>query len=85
MTRRSSILPKPEPHGLRREEAAAYVGLSAGAFDRAVNAGDLPKPRELAGCKVWSRTALEAALDDPAPETGVSQKDRDQCDAVFGA
>ncbi len=69
MTARANILPKPEPYALRRAEAAAYVGLSAGHFDKAVDQGDMPAPVDLAGIKVWSRRALERALDPGAPET----------------
>ena len=75
MTARRDILPRPEPFGLRREVAAAYVGLSCGAFDRAVAEGQLPRPREIGGCKVWSRRALERALDELS--TPVNPWDRD--------
>ncbi len=63
MTARTDILPKPEPYALRRAEAAAYVGLSAVHFDKAVDVGAMPAPIDLAGIKVWSRRALERALD----------------------
>jgi hypothetical protein len=56
----------PEPFALRREAAAAYVGLSAGHFDKAVDEGSMPGPIDLAGVKVWSRRALERALDPEA-------------------
>lgn len=69
MAARRDILPRPEPHGLRREMAAAYVGLSASVFDRAVRDGDMPAPAEIAGIKVWSRRKLEEALDGGPPPT----------------
>ncbi|MFP4125187.1 MAG: helix-turn-helix transcriptional regulator [Alphaproteobacteria bacterium] len=54
--------------GLRRERAAAYVGVSAGTFDDLVRRGQLPRPRLLADgrVKVWDRADLDAVL-----ETGV--------------
>ncbi len=66
MTARARILPLPEPIALRREAAAAYVGLSAGHFDKAVDKGDMPKPTDLAGVDVWPCRALERALDPEA-------------------
>ena len=56
----------PEPFALRREAAAAYVGLSAGHFDKAVDSGLFPQPVDLSGVKVWTRRALEQALDPDA-------------------
>jgi len=56
----------PEPFALRREAAAAYVGLSATHFDKAVDSGLFPRPVDLAGVKVWTRRALEQALDPDA-------------------
>ena len=66
MTARTHILPMPEPFALRREAAAAYVGLSATHFDKAVESGLFPHPVDLAGVKVWTRRALEHALDPSA-------------------
>ena len=66
MATRTRILPMPEPFALRREAAAAYVGLSAGHFDKAVDSGLFPQPVDLAGVKVWTRRALEQALDPSA-------------------
>ena len=59
-------MPLPEPFALRREAAAAYVGLSAGHFDKAVDEGAMPEPTNLVGVKVWTRRALEQALDPSA-------------------
>ena len=66
MTARADILPKPTPIGLRRSEAAAYVGLSATQFDKAVAAGEMPAPRCICGVKVWSVRKLAEALDPEA-------------------
>jgi hypothetical protein len=69
MPSRRDRLPLPTPAGLRREDAAAFVGLSPGTFDRAVANGELPAGREIAGCRVWSVAGLAAALDARASET----------------
>jgi excisionase family DNA binding protein len=57
--------------GLRRERAAAYVGVSAGTFDDMVRNGELPRPRLLGGgrVKVWDRADLDAAIE-AAPVDG---------------
>ena len=48
--------------GLNRQEAAAYVGVSATKFDELVRTGTMPQPRLIGRRKVWIRTELEAAL-----------------------
>lgn len=63
MTARSHILPKPTPIGLRRSEAAAFIGLSPTHFDKAVSIGEMPSPRDICGVNVWSARKLAAALD----------------------
>jgi predicted DNA-binding transcriptional regulator AlpA len=67
MSERASIVGR----GLRREKAAAYVGVSAGLFDAMVREGDLPRPRLLGGgrVKVWDRADLDAAIE-AAPVDG---------------
>jgi hypothetical protein len=37
------------PQGLRREEAAAHVGVSSSKFDEWVSRGLMPKPKSLSG------------------------------------
>lgn len=51
---------------LSRENAAEYVGVSAGTFDKLVAAREMPRPRCYRNCarKVWLRRELDAALDD---------------------
>lgn len=62
---RPSILPR----GLSRLEAAAYVGLSPNAFDRAVRAGDLPAPRRFPSVAkaLWDRVQLDRVFDRSSP------------------
>lgn len=53
-----------EPRGLRRELAAAYVGVSASKFDEWVGDGRMPKPKRVDGCTIWDRRALDEAFDE---------------------
>lgn len=46
-----------------RREAASYVGLSVGSFDKLVRQAVLPGPIEFLGRKVWDRHALDRAID----------------------
>ena len=53
------------PLMLRRELAAAYVGMCPRLFDDAVNDGLIPPPIPLVGTvKAWHRSDLEAWLED---------------------
>lgn len=51
------------PRGLKREEAARYVGISASKFDEMVKDGRMPIPKEIDACRVWDRLALDAAFE----------------------
>lgn len=52
------------PAAMRRELAAAYVGLSPSSFDRAVKEGVLPKPVIVYGStKVWLQNELLQCLE----------------------
>ena len=64
--RRRDQLPMPSPAGLRRVDAAAFVGLSPTHFDRAVHEGAMPQPRNICGVNVWSVRKLAEALDPDA-------------------
>lgn len=56
--------PKFQPHrGLRRDQAAAYIGVSATKFDEMVRDGRMPKPIRIDGCTVWDLQELDAAFD----------------------
>lgn len=71
--RRSALPPTLQPRGLRREEAAAYVGVSAMTFDAMVRARTMPPPKIMPPSTVhtWDRLALDrayAALPDTAGE-----------------
>lgn len=47
---------------LGRRAAAAHAGLSLAEFERLVTAGELPRPCQRLGRRVWSRRALDDAL-----------------------
>jgi len=51
------------PRGLTRDQAAEFVGLSAGSFVEQVKAGILPPPISFGRRKVWDVQALNSALD----------------------
>jgi predicted DNA-binding transcriptional regulator AlpA len=52
------------PRGLRREAAAAYIGLGTTKFDELVADGRLPGPKRIDGCVIWDRCQLDAAFDE---------------------
>ncbi|MFZ5616216.1 MAG: helix-turn-helix transcriptional regulator [Pseudomonadota bacterium] len=63
MTRASPLPSGSLPRGLRRPEAAAYVGLGETKFDELVKDGRMPRPKRIDGRVVWDRRALDAAFD----------------------
>lgn len=50
--------------GLRREDAARYIGLSASKFDELVRDGRLPRPARIDGCVIWDVRKLDLACDE---------------------
>lgn len=52
------------PRGFRREGAARYIGISPTLFDRMRKEGRIPAPRDLFGCMVWDRHALDSLFGD---------------------
>jgi excisionase family DNA binding protein len=51
------------PRGLSREQAAAYVGISAGTFNEMVADRRMPAPKVINSRLVWDRVALDLAFD----------------------
>lgn len=49
------------PRGLRRAQAAIYLGISTSYFDSLRDR--LPPPRRLEGVQVWDRHDLDAFFD----------------------
>jgi len=62
--RRPQALPMNlPPRGLRREEAAEYIGVSVGKFDEMVTDGRMPQPKRIDARKVWDLRAVDRAFD----------------------
>ena len=51
------------PRGLSRLQAAAYVGVSAGTFDKLVSEGRMPKPKPIGARRVYDRVEIDSAFD----------------------
>jgi predicted DNA-binding transcriptional regulator AlpA len=49
--------------GLRREDAARYVGISTTKFDECVKDGRMPKPFRIDARVIWDLRRLDAAID----------------------
>lgn len=50
------------PRGLSRVEAARYIGVSPGTFDKLVDDGTMPQPKKIRARRVWDRAAIDAAF-----------------------
>lgn len=61
MTKR--LRPEIEPRGLRRPEAASYVGVSPTKFDEMVQDGRMPMPKQVDDCVIWDVRRLDDAFD----------------------
>jgi excisionase family DNA binding protein len=59
---RQAPLPLPEARGLNREQAAAYVGVSAGTFDKMVREGAMPAPKRYGARLIWDRQSLDLSF-----------------------
>ena len=51
------------PRGLKREEAAAYVGVSPSLFDMLVKDGRMPTPKRINSRTIWDRGRIDEAFD----------------------
>lgn len=61
---RGDVLPRSlPPAGISREEAAAFVGVSASLFDEMVDDGRMPGPKRINGRVVWSVRKLTLAFE----------------------
>lgn len=56
-------LPATARRCVDRKEAASYVGVSVGHFDKLVRSGEMPKPIKFGGRKVWDKHSLDRAID----------------------
>jgi len=69
MKKPDGALPLPEARGLNREQAAAYIGVSASLFDEMVRDGRMPQAKSINTRKVWDRRRLDSAFDKlPGPD-----------------
>lgn len=58
-----SLKPLPfVPRGLNRGEAARYIGVSPGTFDKLVSDGSMPKPKQIRARRVWDRVEVDTAF-----------------------
>lgn len=72
---RPDILPAScPPRGLRRDEAAAYVRISATKFDEMVGDGRMPTARRIDSAKVWDRLELDLYFDRLPKDNPVQAK-----------
>jgi predicted DNA-binding transcriptional regulator AlpA len=75
-SKRSKLLASTAPRrGLRREDAAIYIGISASKFDQLVADGRMPRPVKLDGCVIWDMRRLDSAFDDLTIEAEVNPWD----------
>jgi predicted DNA-binding transcriptional regulator AlpA len=58
----SQLRPIPR-RGLSRDEAAMYIGISAGKFDEMVADGRMPEPVKIDSRKLWDIRSLDLAFD----------------------
>ena len=63
-------LPPHQRRVLNRAEAASYVCVSPGYFDKLVATGIYPNALPYGGLKRWDRVALDLALDRASGTTG---------------
>jgi len=57
---RLEVVPR---RGLRREDAARYIGISTTKFYECVKDGRMPKPFRIDGRVIWDLRRLDAAFD----------------------
>lgn len=60
------------PRGMRRDDAAAYLGISTTKFDDWVSKGVMPGPKRQGGVIVWDRYRLDQAFESLPDEAETS-------------
>ena len=53
-----------QPRGLRRDNAARYIGIGTTKFHELVCKGKLPEPVKIDGCVIWDVKKLDTAFDE---------------------
>lgn len=66
------------PRGLSRIDAARYVGVSPGTFDKLIAENKMPKPKHVGSRRIWDRHMLDLAFDDIAGPDDDAQNDWDE-------
>lgn len=74
--RHNPLPPSLPPRGVNREQAAAYVGVSAWLFDEMVADGRMPKPKKINTRSVWDRHELDNAFAALPNEEAAQRKVR---------
>jgi predicted DNA-binding transcriptional regulator AlpA len=67
------------PRGLRREDAAFYVGVSPATFDEMVKDGRMPQPKKVGKRTIWDRRQLDASFEDLPDRNDESDWDEAIC------
>lgn len=76
--RQHELPPNLPPRGLRRQEAAEYIGLSASKFDQLVLDGRMPSGKRVDGRVIWDRLAIDRAFE----ALSANADDRNEWDEV---
>ncbi|MBB4063275.1 helix-turn-helix transcriptional regulator [Gellertiella hungarica] len=71
------------PRGLRREDAARYIGISPTLFDRKRKEGAIPPPRDMFGVMIWDRHDLDSLFAKPV-YTAANDNNSSYWDKVCG-
>jgi predicted DNA-binding transcriptional regulator AlpA len=72
------------PRLLRRERAAAYLGISGGHFDLLRDRGDIPPPKQVSENVVaWDMADLDRHIDE-LPYAGGPNDDSNDLDRILG-
>jgi hypothetical protein len=70
-----------QPRGLRRADAAAYLGISPSHFDKQRAAGAIPAPKSILGVVLYDRYDLDSLFDG---KPAVAANDNDYWDKACG-
>jgi hypothetical protein len=72
------------PRGLRREQAAFYISISASKFDQGRKEGKIPAPRDFLGVRLYCRRDLDSMFDElPYIWANVAANDNNEWDSVL--
>lgn len=72
------------PRGLRRAEAARYLGISPSHFDTQRKIGAIPAPKSILGVVLWDRRELDSIFDGDSP-SAANDNDSDYWDRACGS